>query len=98
MLAVVVLRAFGASGLPMWVAVLVFTGAIAKAVMAVTGSERPVRSLAALLAAEVSAPRPAPSVPQTTVFSTAAIAALTAAAPGARAGRNGTGGRAGRPA
>jgi|SRR5215468_7459020 len=89
-LAVVVLRAFGAGGLPMWAAVIVFTGAATKIVIAVTGPERPVRSLAALLAAEVSAPRPAPDRAQTAV--------LTLAATGFRALADGSGDSAGRRA
>src|SRR5262249_11919794 len=71
--ALIVLRAFGASGLPMWAAVIVFTGVVAKAVIAVTGPERPVRSLAALLVAEVSAPRPGAGGPQTAALTAAAI-------------------------
>src|SRR5258708_5316818 len=56
--ALMLLRAFGVSGLPLWVLTAGIVIAAAKLVISVTGPERPVRSLAALFASEVSAPRP----------------------------------------
>ena len=80
-LTVIVLRTFGMSGLPLWLLTIVIAAAIAKAVISVTGHERPVLALAALLLAEVSAPRPGADDPETGVLEPAAVR-MRAAAPG----------------
>ncbi len=54
----VVLRGFGLNGPVLWVLALAATVGAAKLVLVLTGPERPVRALAALLSSEVSAPRP----------------------------------------
>jgi len=67
----VLLRAFGVPTLPMWALTLTIAAGAAKAVLAVTGAERPVHALAALFTGEVSAPRPVEDQPQSAVFQTA---------------------------
>src|SRR6516162_3047514 len=58
-------------GIPMWALTLAIAAGAAKAVLAVTGTERPVHALAALFTGEVSAPRPVEDQPQPAVFQTA---------------------------
>ena len=69
--AAVLLRAFGVPTLPMWALTLAIAAGAAQAVLAVTGTERPVHALAALFTGEVSAPRPVEDQPQPAVFQTA---------------------------
>ena len=69
--AAVLLRAFGVPALPVWALTLAIAAGAAKAVLAVTGAERPVHALAALFTGEVSAPRPVEDQPQSAVFQTA---------------------------
>jgi hypothetical protein len=66
--AVLLLRLFGVPVLPRWVLALAIAVGVAKAVLAVAGSDRPLRALAALVAGEVSAPRPVANQPRTMVF------------------------------
>ena len=84
--ALMVLRAFGASGLPLWILTAGIVIGAAKLVISVTGPERPVRALAALFASEVSAPRPERNDPQSTVLSPVGIRvrAVTVGRPGRR--------------
>jgi hypothetical protein len=72
-LTIIALRAFGVTGLPMWLLTIVIATAIAKVVISVTGHERPVLALATLLLAEVSAPRPAAGNLQTGVLEPALL-------------------------
>ena len=67
----VLLRAFGVPTLPVWALTLAIAAGAAKAVLAMTGTERPVHALAALFTGEVSAPRPVENQPQPAVFQTA---------------------------
>lgn len=71
--ALAVLRALGASGLPLWALTTGIVVGASKLVVSVTGPERPVRALAALFASEVSAPRPEGNDLQSTVLSPAGI-------------------------
>ena len=78
----VLLRAFGVPTLPMWALTLTIAAGAAKAVLAVTGTERPVHALAALFTGEVSAPRPVEDQPQPVVFQTARARRGHSRAPG----------------
>ncbi len=67
------LRAYGASGLPLWLLTAGIVIGSTKLVMSVTGPERPLRALAALFASEVSTPRPCSNEPETVVLNPEAI-------------------------